>query len=68
MNNSFQNREAWTKNAHKYRQCCKKHNKMNNKIEQGKIRVFVVKNTSIKMNKTIAFFRKICYYKDSRDD
>ena len=41
---------------------------MNNKIEQGRNRVYVVENTSIKLNKSIAFLKKVCYYEDSRDD
>ena len=41
---------------------------MNNKIEQGINSVSVVRITSIKLNKPIAFFGKVCYYKDSRDD
>ena len=48
--------------------CCKKYNKMNNKIEQGINRVIVVIFTSIKLNKSIAFFTRICYDENSRDD
>ena len=48
-------------------ECCKNHNKMNKKIEQGKIRVNVVKITSIKLNKSIDFLEKLCYDKNSRE-
>ena len=48
--------------------CCKYYNKMNNKLEQGRIENTVVIFTSIKLNKSIAFFVKVCYDKDSRDD
>ena len=48
--------------------CCKKYNKMNNKIEQITNRVNVVKNTTLKLNKSIDFFEEPCYDKDSRDD
>ena len=47
---------------------CKLYNKMNTKLEQGRNRSTVVKFTPTKLNKSIAFFRKLCYYKDSRDD
>ena len=40
---------------------------MNNKIEQGKNRVNIVIITSIKLNKSIAFLEKICYYENSRE-
>lgn len=33
---------------------------MNNKLEQGTIRANVVKITSIKLNKTLDFFGKVC--------
>ena len=48
--------------------CCKKYNKLNNKIEQRGIGVYVVKITSIKLNKSIDFFDNLCYDKNSRDD
>ena len=48
--------------------CCKNYNKMNTKLEQGKIRVNVVKNTHIKLNKSIDFLINLCYYENSRDD
>ena len=41
---------------------------MNKKVEQGINRVYVVKITSVKLNKSIDFSEKVCYYKDSRDD
>ena len=41
---------------------------MNTKLEQGKIRVNVVKNTHIKLNKSIDFLINLCYYENSRDD
>ena len=41
---------------------------MYNKVEQGKTRVNVVDFTSEKLNKTIAFLKKVCYHKNSRDD
>ena len=47
--------------------CCKKYNKLNNKIEQREIGVYVVKITSIKLNKSIAFLLNLCYYKNSRE-
>ena len=47
---------------------CKYYNKMNNKIEQGIKGCHVVNITSIKLNKSIDFFRKICYDENSRDD
>ncbi len=40
---------------------------MNNKIEQRKIGNSVVKITSIKLYKPIAFFTKMCYDKNSRE-
>ena len=48
--------------------CCKKHNILNNKIEQGRIEGTVVIITSIKLNKSIDFSRGLCYDKFSRDD
>lgn len=41
---------------------------MNNILEQGTNRATIVKITSIKLNKSIAFFGKLCYHKDSRKD
>ena len=41
---------------------------MNNKIEQGIIEYNVVNNTSIKLNKSIAFLIEMCYDEFSRDD
>ena len=55
----------FTTKAHR---CCKNYNKMNKKIEQGTNSGNVVKITSIKLNKSIDFFAKLCYDKDSRDD
>ena len=52
----------------KLRHCCKKYNKMNNKIEQGINRYIVVIFTAIKLNKSIDFFALMCYHKSSRDD
>ena len=48
--------------------CCNYYNKMNNKLEQGRIENIVVTFTSIKLNKSIAFFTKVCYAENSRDD
>ena len=55
-------------NMHWWAFCCKKHNKMNTKLEQGIIEEHVVKNTLECLNKTIAFYGKTCYHKNSRDD
>ena len=41
---------------------------MNNKLEQGTNRVNVVNITSIKLNKSIDFFVRLCYDEISRDD
>ena len=41
--------------------CCNIYNKMNNKIEQGRIGANVVIITSIKLNKSLAFFEKVCH-------
>ena len=37
---------------------CKYYNKLNNKLEQGRIESIVVIFTSIKLNKSIAFFHQ----------
>ena len=41
---------------------------MSKKIEQITIEEAVVKTTTIKLNKSIDFFRELCYDKNSRDD
>ena len=41
---------------------------MNNKIEQGTKGGDIVKNTSIKLNKSIDFLCVLCQDKSSRDD
>ncbi len=41
---------------------------MNKKLEQGIIEENVVKITPKKLNKTIDFSLRLCYYKNSRDD
>ena len=41
---------------------------MDKKVEQGKIRVSIVKITSVKLNKNIDFFEYVCYHEISRDD
>ncbi len=40
--------------------CCKKHNKMNNFLEQGRNRLKNVKITSKKLNKSIDFLLSLC--------
>ena len=68
--NKNNNRRSPTYNKkvqQKHKNRCKYYNKMNNKIEQRKNRAYIVKFTSIKLNKSIAFLEKICYYENSRE-
>ena len=43
-----------------YAYCCKKHNILSNKLEQGRNRANVVSFTSIKLNKSLDFLKHLC--------